>query len=128
MKEKWPHFGDLPVRKRFSSGILRSPSPFLSRALAWAPGLSLKFLRTNWVRPAADAAKSLAVLIHRHGGCDYRGEVKVILINLGTETFVINDQERIAQMVLPGASGAHGWTEELSDTAAAPVACSTGVQ
>ncbi len=31
---------------------------------------------------------------------DYRGEIKVILINLGREPFVINRGDRIAQMVL----------------------------
>lgn len=31
---------------------------------------------------------------------DYRGEIKVILINLGEETFLIARGERIAQMVL----------------------------
>jgi len=31
---------------------------------------------------------------------DYRGEIKVILINLGQEDFVINDGERICQMVI----------------------------
>jgi dUTP pyrophosphatase len=31
---------------------------------------------------------------------DYRGEVKVIAINHGTETFVVNHGDRIAQMVI----------------------------
>ncbi len=31
---------------------------------------------------------------------DYRGEVCVILVNLSTETFTINDGERIAQLVI----------------------------
>ena len=31
---------------------------------------------------------------------DYRGEIKVILVNLSTEDFVINPGERIAQMVV----------------------------
>jgi dUTP pyrophosphatase len=31
---------------------------------------------------------------------DYRGEVKVILVNLSTDEFVINDGERVAQMVI----------------------------
>ncbi len=31
---------------------------------------------------------------------DYRGEVKIILINLGQESVIIQDQERIAQMVV----------------------------
>ena len=31
---------------------------------------------------------------------DYRGEIGVLLINLGDKDFVINDGERIAQMVI----------------------------
>ncbi len=31
---------------------------------------------------------------------DYRGEVKVILVNLSKEDFTINDGERIAQMII----------------------------
>ncbi len=31
---------------------------------------------------------------------DYRGEIKVILINLGQEEFIINNGTRIAQMIL----------------------------
>ncbi|WP_028561383.1 dUTP diphosphatase [Paenibacillus pinihumi] len=48
---------------------------------------------------------------------DYRGEVKVLLINLGQEPFVINRGERIAQMVfqlVPQIDLEE--CEELSDT------------
>jgi dUTP pyrophosphatase len=31
---------------------------------------------------------------------DYRGEIKIILINLGNEAFTINDGDRIAQMII----------------------------
>lgn len=31
---------------------------------------------------------------------DYRGEIKVILVNLSSQDFVINDGERVAQMVI----------------------------
>ncbi|HLW20921.1 MAG TPA: dUTP diphosphatase [Cyclobacteriaceae bacterium] len=31
---------------------------------------------------------------------DYRGEIKVLLVNLSNETFKVNDGERIAQMVI----------------------------
>ena len=31
---------------------------------------------------------------------DYRGEIGIILINLSTEPFTVNDGERIAQMVI----------------------------
>jgi dUTP pyrophosphatase len=31
---------------------------------------------------------------------DYRGEIKIILVNISNEEFVVNDGERIAQMVI----------------------------
>ena len=49
---------------------------------------------------------------------DYRGEVKVILINLGEEDFVIRRGDRIAQMVVAPVIQA-AWTavESLDETA-----------
>jgi dUTP pyrophosphatase len=48
---------------------------------------------------------------------DYRGEVKIILINLGQENFVIEDQDRIAQLVLCPVVQAHiEMVTELSST------------
>lgn len=41
---------------------------------------------------------------------DYRGEIKVILVNLSNEDFVINDGERIAQMVISKFEKAE-WSE-----------------
>ena len=48
---------------------------------------------------------------------DYRGEVKVMLINLGNEAFDIENNERIAQMVFAPVTTA-SWkpTENLSET------------
>ena len=49
---------------------------------------------------------------------DYRGEVKVILINLGQEAFTIKRGERIAQMVIaPVTQGEWDVVETLSETA-----------
>ena len=49
---------------------------------------------------------------------DYRGEVKVLLINHGDEAFTINRGERIAQMVIaPITQPAFERVTELSDTA-----------
>lgn len=49
---------------------------------------------------------------------DYRGEVKVILINLGQEPFVIKRGERIAQMVIaPVTQGEWDVVDTLSETA-----------
>ncbi len=48
---------------------------------------------------------------------DYRGEVKVILINLGHEDFVINSGDRIGQVVLaPVFQANFTIVDELSDT------------
>ena len=48
---------------------------------------------------------------------DYRGEIGVIMINLSNEEFVINDGERICQMVIAAHERAE-WIEvkTLSDT------------
>jgi dUTP pyrophosphatase len=48
---------------------------------------------------------------------DYRGEVKVILVNLSNEEFIINDGERVAQMVIAQHEQAE-WIEvqELIET------------
>ena len=55
------------------------------------------------VRPRSGlAAKAGITCLNTPGtiDADYRGEVKVILINLGQEPFVIKRGERIAQMVI----------------------------
>lgn len=55
------------------------------------------------VRPRSGLAIKKGVTVLNSPGtidADYRGEVCVILVNLSNETFVINDGERIAQMVI----------------------------
>ncbi len=55
------------------------------------------------VRPRSGLALKNGVTVLNTPGtidADYRGDVGVILINLGSEPFVINDGERIAQMVI----------------------------
>ncbi len=48
---------------------------------------------------------------------DYRGEIKIILINLSNETAVVNTKERIAQMVIAKYEKAEiVEVEELSET------------
>jgi dUTP pyrophosphatase len=48
---------------------------------------------------------------------DYRGEIKVLLMNHGHEAFEINDGERIAQMVITEFTSIQ-WeeTNQLNDT------------
>jgi len=55
------------------------------------------------IRPRSGlAAKKNITVLNTPGtiDADYRGEIKVILINLGKEKFIVENGERIAQMVL----------------------------
>ncbi len=66
------------------------------------------------------AAKNGVTVLNTPGTIDpdYRGEVKIILINLGSEPFVINDQDRIAQLVLaPVVQAEFEVVESLGDSA-----------
>lgn len=55
------------------------------------------------VRPRSGLALRDGVTVANAPGtvdCDYRGEVKVLLVNLGQEPFEVRHGERIAQMVI----------------------------
>jgi dUTP pyrophosphatase len=55
------------------------------------------------IRPRSGLAFKFGITVLNSPGtidADYRGEVKVLLINLSAEEFLINDGERIAQMVI----------------------------
>ena len=55
------------------------------------------------VRPRSGLALKAGVTVLNTPGTidsDYRGEIKVILFNHGSNEFVINNKDRIAQMVL----------------------------
>ena len=73
------------------------------------------------VRPRSGlAAKHGVTCLNTPGtiDADYRGEVKVILINLGQEAFVIQRGERIAQMVIaPVTRGELKVVASLDETA-----------
>jgi dUTP pyrophosphatase len=55
------------------------------------------------VRPRSGLALKKGITVLNSPGtidADYRGEIGVLLINLSSEDFVVNDGERIAQMVI----------------------------
>jgi dUTP pyrophosphatase len=108
-----PHAKGLPLPKRMSvhaSGCDASAAvehdlviPPLGRALVPTglvfeipPGFEVQ------VRPRSGLANKNGVTVLNAPGtidADYRGEVKVILVNLGSEPFVIRRGDRIAQLV-----------------------------
>lgn len=111
--QKWPHFkGDIPayqskgssgldVRAQIDKSIILKPN---ERALV-ATGLSFEIPEGFEIqaRPRSGwAIKQGMTLLNTPGtiDADYRGEVKIILINLGNEPIEIRDQDRIAQLVI----------------------------
>ena len=72
------------------------------------------------VRPRSGLAAKAGITCLNSPGtidADYRGEVKVILINLGAEDFVIRRGERIAQLVIaPVVQAAWSEVESLDTT------------
>jgi dUTP pyrophosphatase len=91
----------------------RAPVP-CGFALALPPGYE------GQVRPRSGLALNHGVTVLNSPGtidADYRGEVKVILVNHGAEPFAIRRGDRIAQLVVaPVAAVAFVETEMLDDT------------
>jgi dUTP pyrophosphatase len=72
------------------------------------------------VRPRSGLAYKSGITVLNSPGtidADYRGELKVLLVNLSADPFVINDGERIAQLVV-AAHETVRWqeAEALSDS------------
>jgi dUTP pyrophosphatase len=84
-------------------------------AIALPPGFEAQ------VRPRSGLALKHGITCLNSPGtvdADYRGELAVILVNLGQEPFVIRRGERIAQMVIaPVTQGVFAEVETLDDTA-----------
>jgi len=72
------------------------------------------------VRPRSGLAAKHGVTVLNSPGtidADYRGEVKVILVNLGQDDFVVTRGERVAQMVVaPIVQPAFAEVETLDET------------
>ena len=66
------------------------------------------------VRPRSGLAIKYGITVLNTPGtidADYRGEIKVILVNLSDQDFVIKDGERIAQMII--SAHVHARLEEV---------------
>ncbi len=72
------------------------------------------------IRPRSGLAINKGITVLNSPGtidADYRGEIKIILINLSDQPFIINDGERICQMVVQKHERVK-WevTEKLNET------------
>ena len=103
---------ELPVYKTSgASGMdlmafLEGPIKILPNSSYIVPtGLSVAFSKDYeiQIRPRSGlAAKNNITVLNTPGtiDSDYRGEIKVILFNHGDDEFIINNKDRIAQMIL----------------------------
>ena len=85
-------------------------------------GLSIAFSEDYEVqiRPRSGLAAKKSVTVLNTPGTidsDYRGEIKIILFNHGKEDFIINNKDRVAQMILtPVVKMKFEETDNLPDT------------
>lgn len=104
----------LDVRANITDAILLKP---LQRCLV-PTGLFLEIPKgfECQVRPRSGLAFKNGITVLNAPGtidADYRGEVGVILINLSDSDFIVNDGERIAQLVFAKFEQAN-WKESIS--------------
>lgn len=129
--KKLPHGSDLPLpryQSELAAGLdllaaVDAPVTLEPGKRAMVPtGLSMALPAgyEGQVRPRSGlAAKNGVTVLNTPGtiDADYRGEVKVILINLGDDAFVIERGSRIAQLVVaPVLQAEIAEVEELSET------------
>ena len=126
------HFGDLALPK-FETDLaagadiraaLDAPMTLKSGSRALVPtgfAMALPAGFEAQIRPRSGLAYKHGVTVLNSPGtidADYRGEVKVLLINHGDKDFVIERGERIAQMVIaPITQALFNPVDSLDDTA-----------
>lgn len=112
------HSAGLDLRANLEASVTLKP---LQRALI-ATGLSIELPEgyEAQIRPRSGLAFKHGISIVNSPGtidADYRGEIKVLLVNLSDTDFIVEDGERIAQMVVAKYERVQ-WqpAEELSET------------
>jgi dUTP pyrophosphatase len=112
------HAAGMDLRASLDAEVLLKP---LERALV-PTGLYIELPAgfEAQVRPRSGLAAKKGITVLNTPGtidADYRGEIKVILVNLSSEEFVVRDGDRIAQMIISAHERAE-WVrvEELQET------------
>jgi dUTP pyrophosphatase len=127
-----PHGVDMPLPQRMTVGAsgcdicaaCESPTVLQPLQRSMVPtGFSMEIPPgfEVQVRPRSGLAAKYGVTVLNTPGtidADYRGEVKIILINLGSEPFTINRGDRIAQIVVMAVANTAEFmeTDALSGT------------
>ena len=95
------HSAGMDLRANLTEPIILQP---MQRSLV-PTGLFIELSEGHeaQIRPRSGLAAKHGITVLNSPGtidADYRGEIKVILINLSEKDFTINDGERIAQMII----------------------------
>lgn len=96
-----PHSAGLDLRANLDSPV--TLLPMQRRLIPTGLHIALPEGFEAQVRPRSGLALRHGITVLNSPGtidADYRGEVMVLLVNLGDEPFVINDGERIAQLIV----------------------------
>jgi dUTP pyrophosphatase len=111
-----PHLGELPLpayQSALAAGLDLSAAVPADAPVAIAPGgraliptgvsIALPPGHEGQIRPRSGLAVHHGVTVLNAPGtidADYRGELQVVLVNLGAETFVVRRGMRVAQIVI----------------------------
>jgi len=97
-----PHAAGLDLRAHLPDGPV-TLRPLERQLIPTGLSLEIPVGYEAQVRPRSGLAVKHGIGIVNSPGtidADYRGEVRVLLVNLSNENFVVNDGERIAQLVV----------------------------
>ena len=113
-----PHSAGMDLLAAIEEDIILKPSERILVPTGIAMALPVGF--EAQVRPRSGLAIKSGITVLNTPGtvdCDYRGEIKVILVNLSNEPFTITKGMRIAQMVIAQYNHAN-WNivENLDET------------
>ena len=129
--KRLPHAEDLPLPQYQSEGASgMDVRAAVSETMRVEPGqialvstgicLSIPPGFEGQVRPRSGLALKHGICLLNSPGTidsDYRGEIKIILINLGQENFIIENGARIAQLIIaPVAKANFIRNQDLDDT------------
>ncbi|GAB3861376.1 dUTP diphosphatase [Hymenobacter terrigena] len=97
-----PHAAGLDLRAHLADGPV-TLRPLERQLIPTGLSVEIPVGYEAQVRPRSGLAVKHGIGIVNSPGtidADYRGEIRVLLVNLSNESFVVNDGERIAQLVV----------------------------
>lgn len=104
--KKYPSDAGFDCRARIKEAVIIEPGKRACIPLGFAINIPINY--TGDLRPRSGLTKDLGIMVG-YGTIDagYTGEVKATVFNFGEETFVIDPEDRIAQLVVLPLAHSH---------------------